>query len=149
MSSIKIIRIDKAPKGKKKYDIYIDNNKIDLISEGEKKEIKLTSGRHSIYTKFRWVRSQDFSFEIKDSETKFFIIKPSYFEKKYIIIGIIMIAILKISIGLFKKEVIRPYFIPIILYSIVAFIIMLYPVSFGHKNYMIIDEILEEEYIIK
>ena len=61
----------------RKYKIYIDNTLLDTINNGEIKEINLSNGKHSIFFKLGFFKSNTLSFTVKDNQFLHFKLNSS------------------------------------------------------------------------
>jgi hypothetical protein len=54
------------------YQIFIDDKKISFIARGEEKEFQISPGKHRIYAKIDWCKSNEIEFEtINGQEIRF------------------------------------------------------------------------------
>jgi hypothetical protein len=58
MSNIIIFRTSQRINSMREYDIYVDEQKINTIGNGEQKKIEVPQGKHEIYIKIDWCKSK-------------------------------------------------------------------------------------------
>ncbi len=69
MSKIRFIRTSQKANSIRKYDVFIDNQLETSLSNGEEKTIHVAPGRHTIYAKIDWCKSQKLHIDLKPEET--------------------------------------------------------------------------------
>ena len=114
------------------YGIYIDGQKVETISNGEAKELKVEAGRHTIVSKIDWCSSPEISFEIAGNETRSFRV-GSFRHGKWltpVVVAILVFYMLSKS----------PDRYLILLAAIVPFSILVYYISFGRKKYLSLEQ---------
>jgi len=118
----------------RKYNIYVDGDKVETITNGEVKELDMESGNHRVQFKMDWCSSPDLEIEIPEEKSK--SLEVSGFKLArwvlpllYIIFGIYFIG--KIAFQVEIKELIYAA-IPLIA-------IMLYYLSLGRKKYLVAE----------
>jgi len=52
----------------RKYKVIVDNDYIGTINAGETKDFEVTSGKHTIYLKIDWCRSNKLDFNVSENE---------------------------------------------------------------------------------
>lgn len=90
MAVIKIQRdsgyVDKI----RNYKVFIDNEKVGIISEGEIKEYNVSPGTHTISTKIDWAGSKDIIVDLKENDVVNF--KVENYTAKHWLISVYFIA---------------------------------------------------------
>ena len=133
MTKLIITRSSEWNNRARNYGIYLDNNKIGTIANGETKEFD--SGNHNINGKIDWCTSPKIEFSIQENESK--EIEMGGFKYGNIIMPIglgIMLIILLITF-LFKIESNI-----LILFSGIGFLYPLYYMTLGKNRYLTIRE---------
>jgi hypothetical protein len=118
------------------FKIFIDGQQVGDIGNGETKEFSVAVGKHNVIAKIDWCSSPDVAIEIKDNETK--ELRVSSFKNGNWLMplagGIIALHfILKITLNI-------EY---IIFLAIPVFVILVYYLTIGRKNYLTLDEVNE------
>jgi hypothetical protein len=116
------------------YEIYIDERRVATIGNGQTKEINIDSGEHTLFAKIDWAASKRLNFKVELNETKTFKV-GGFKNGKWIMpltLGIIVLSyILKITAG-----------INYLFYlAIPPFLILVYYLTLGRKNYLTLKEI--------
>ena len=113
------------------YDVYIDGEKIDTISNGETKEFNISAGQHSILIKIDWCSSQTLLVDINDNETKSF--KVGGFKNGNWLIPAALVILGSIASRLFDFNYLFYLIIPF-------FLSMVYYMTLGRKQYLTLKE---------
>ena len=113
------------------YDVYIDGEKIDTISNGETKEFNISAGQHSILIKIDWCSSQTLLVDINDNETKSF--KVGGFKNGNWLIPAALVILGSIASRLFDFNYLFYLIIPF-------FLLMVYYMTLGRKQYLTLKE---------
>jgi len=119
----------------RKFGIYLNNQKIGLIEDGEKIEFEIEPGVHKINGKIDWCKSAKIEFEINENETKEIEIGGFKFGNIIMPIGFGIMMILLLISFLFKIESNI-----IILFSGIGFLYPLYYITLGKNRYLTIRE---------
>ena len=134
MSKLIIQRTSEYNNRLRDYGIYIDGQKIDTISNGQTKEINISPGRHTLFSKIDWCSSPEISFEVVDNETKTFKV-GGFKNGNWIMpltVGVIVLSyLLKITAGV-------NYFFYL---AIPAFLLLVYYLTIGRKKYLTLKEL--------
>ena len=114
-------------------NILIDGKKTGTVSNGESKEFDLPAGLHQVKAEIDWCGSPEISFTIGENEKKYFILSGFKFLKwmQKLAIGIIVLHFLAKIIFDFNY---------VIYLAIPSFLILMYYISFGRKNYLLLEE---------
>lgn len=120
----------------RKFKIFINDENVDYIENGEVKELNLEPGINKVLFKVDWCSSQEIDLEISDEKAK--TIEVSGFKIgrwMYPLFYALLAAyfIIKVAFNVYLKELMYPV-IPLTL-------IILYYVSFGRKKYIEIKEL--------
>lgn len=97
MATIKIQRPNKFIGRIRKFKVYVDDNKIGAVSNGETQEFQIAAGQHKIYCKQDLFTSRFiYDFSIEENEIKTFTVqylnKPIY--SILLVLGILLSALL-------------------------------------------------------
>ena len=129
MATIKIRRTNDYINVMRDYRLFIDNQKIGTISNGQTKDFEIPAGRHSLIAKIDWCRSQELFFEINNNETKIILVGALKHSKWSMpLIGIILTLSILLPLGQYS------YYKLILILP--AFIYILYTLTLGRKNYL-------------
>ena len=120
------------------YKDYIDGKKVGTIYNGGTKKFIVTPGQHSIITKIDWCSSQTINFEVTNEEVKEF--KVGGFKNANWLMPTALICIL-ISYMMNLKysfEYLFHFVVP-------AYLILVYYLTVGRKQYLTLTEIKTEQ----
>ena len=82
MATIKIQRPNKFIGRIRKFKVYVDDNKIGAVSNGETQEFQIPAGQHKIYCKQDFFNTPFiYDFSIEENQTKIFIYSYHFFVK--------------------------------------------------------------------
>lgn len=120
----------------RKYNIFIDGVKKEVINNNEVKEIELEAGEHQLVLKVDWCSSPEFKVNILDDKAK--SVEVSNFKQArwiypifYVVFGAFML--IKWIYNIYVEEFMYLVF-PLVL-------ILFYYLSFGRKKYLVIKEL--------
>ncbi|MBU3107729.1 hypothetical protein [Clostridium gasigenes] len=68
MSKIIIYRTSQYTNNMRNYEIYVDGQKINTISDSEKKTIEVSKGNHEIYMKIDWCKSKKLNINFTEEQ---------------------------------------------------------------------------------
>lgn len=68
MPKIILFRTSQYVNGLREYDVYLDEQKINAISNGESKIIEVPEGNHEIYLKIDWCKSKKININLADGQ---------------------------------------------------------------------------------
>lgn len=132
MATIKIYRQTAYNNRFRDFQVYLDGKKIGVIANNETKEFEVPPGLHTLSFKIDWGSSPTLSFEMADNETKTFKVAGFRYAKWLIPAGAI-IATLHFIIQLLTGFPYTVYF------AVPIFLLLLYYISFGRKNYLTVS----------
>ena len=120
----------------RKFKIFVDGENIDLIKNGEIKELDLKSGNHKVQFKIDWCGSSEVQIEIPEDKSK-------SLEVRGFKIGKWMLPLFNIVLTVFFLiTVFFNYTVRELAYASIPFLlIMLYYLTFGRKKYIEISEL--------
>lgn len=136
MAVIKIQRgsgyVDKI----RNYKVFINNEKVGVISEGEIKEYNVSPGTHTISTKIDWAGSKDIVVDLKENDV--INLKVENYSAKHWLISVYFIAFITlVHVVLFITidfQYTSLFFIPILA-------IMGYYLTLGRNKYLTLKEL--------
>ncbi|MBS1599619.1 MAG: hypothetical protein JST75_15445 [Bacteroidetes bacterium] len=122
------------------YSVFIDDVHAGTIKNGSSEEFLLTPGTHSITCKIAWYSSPVFSISMEQDSVEYLLVKSGI--RYYSLMLVCLFA--GIIINLFYSQVMneRPLGIFILQLTLIlpALLYMLYYLTVGKKNYLIIEE---------
>jgi len=133
MAIIKIQRTNDYMNLMRDYRLLIDGQKIGSIGNAQTKEFEIPAGRHSLIAKIDWCSSQELSFEIDKDDSKTLLVSG------FIISKWIMPLILGIIAFSFIVTLITHFYFTLFI-ILPAFLLLLYFLTFGRKNYLSLKE---------
>jgi hypothetical protein len=133
MAIIKIQRTNDYMNLMRDYRLFIDGQKIGSIGNAQTKEFEIPAGRHSLIAKIDWCSSQELSFEIDKDDSKTLLVSG------FIISKWIMPLILGIIAFSFIVTLITHFYFTLFI-ILPAFLLLLYFLTFGRKNYLSLKE---------
>ncbi|HAN18922.1 MAG: hypothetical protein A2X13_12000 [Bacteroidetes bacterium GWC2_33_15] len=120
----------------RKFNIFIDGEKKDTISNGEIKELELEPGKHEIVLKVDWCSSPVLETELKEEKSKTIEIRGFKANRWLMPVLYIVVIIYFIARVVFKIELVE------VLYVVLPLsLVYLYYLTFGRKKYIEIEEI--------
>jgi hypothetical protein len=136
MTKLIITRTSEWNNKARKFGIYLNNEKIGVVENGEKKEFEIEPGNHKINGKIDWCKSPKLELKISENETK----KIEFSGYKYgrlfsrISLGLILIFFLMLIIFKIKLTF-------LIYISVIGFLYNMYFITFGKNRYLTIREV--------
>lgn len=115
------------------YGVYIDGRKVGTIANGETKEFNLSSGHHSVFAKIDWCTSPTLSVNISDVDTKYLKVGGFKNAKWLMPISLILIVLSYVAYRFFDFEYLIYLGVPV-------FLIMVYYMTIGRKQYLTLTE---------
>jgi hypothetical protein len=120
----------------RKFGIYIDGEKRDVIENGAIKELELEPGKHTLKFKIDWTGSPEKELEISDEKSK--SIEVSGFKLgKWLFPVFYLVLILFFVFDVFFDKMVNE----LIYIAIPLFVVYLYYVTLGRKKYLEIREL--------
>ena len=113
--------------------LYLDNDKIGTIGNGDMEEFTVTAGQHTIKARLDWCASNIHSFTISDHETYTVAVEPYQYANSLLAIEIVLLAVHFILKYLYEIDYIIWLIIPF-------FMANLYYMTFGYNRYLVIKE---------
>lgn len=113
--------------------LYLDNNKIGTIGNGDMEEFTLDAGQHTLKAKLDWCGSNQHSFSLSDNETYTVAVEPYKYAN----------TLLAIELGLLAVHFIAKYLYEInyVIWLIIPFfMVSLYYTTFGYNRYLVLKE---------
>lgn len=135
MAKINITRTSTYINRQRDYQLYLDGKKIGTIANGQTKQFETTAGQHSLVAKIDWCSSETVSFTLNESETQDLIVDGFKHASWMMPVAIGSIA-LHFVLNLFFD------FYYTIFLVIPAFLILLYYLTIGRKNYLQLKEVV-------
>ena len=117
----------------RRYSICIDGKEMGKMVNGETKEFNVSPGQHSVFAKIDWCSSETLSIDINEQETK--TLKVGGFKNGNWMMpaGLILLVLSYVFNLLFSVTYLFYLVIPL-------FLISLYYITFGRKQYLTISE---------
>ena len=120
----------------RKFKLFIDGEQIDVINDGEIKEINLSQGKHTIVFKVDWCSSPELEFDFSDDKTR--AIEVSGYK---LMRWIYPIFLLIFGAFLIAKWIFEIYIDELMYVSIPIILILFYYLTLGRKKYLTVKEI--------
>lgn len=115
--------------------IYIDGEKVGTINDGETQEYEVENGKHEIFAKIDWCRSQKVELNIAENETK--TIKLGGFKYSKWILPALLEIMLFYYLGKYALNIDLNFLIWILA---IGFLYPIYYITFGKNRYLILTE---------
>lgn len=133
MSILKIRRKTEWVNWTRDTGIYLDDIKLGIISNGQKKEFTIEPGSHTLKAKIDWCGSQRFPFEVREGQTESIVI-GAY---RHANLLLVMEVLLVITHFFLRNE----YGINYVIWFAVPFLLYtLYYTTIGRNRYLVIQE---------
>lgn len=136
MTKIRIERNSQWNNKARAIGIYIDGEKVGIISDGEIQEYEVENGKHEVYAKIEWCRSPKIQLNITENETK--TLKLSGFKYGTWILPTIFGVILVYFIGKYALNIDLSFLIWIIT---IGLLYSVFFITFGKNRYLILTDI--------
>lgn len=136
MAKLIITRTSEWNNKAREFGIYLNDRKIGVIDDGEKKEFEIESGDYKIHGKIDWCKSQKFEFKIAENESK--EIEISGYKYGHLVIRI-SLAVMLIYFLLMNFFDISLNFLIFIVAA--GFLYPMYYITFGKNRYLIMNEV--------
>lgn len=144
MPKIKIIRNNEKLNSEREIGVYIDEEQLGMLDNGETKEFKVKSGEHNIAAKIDWAGSKTLNFEINDNETKEFNVSSFALANRLFRYSKIMssatfvLLIILYILNIFSVVNVENYLILLSTPIIIPLLIIAYYLSVGKNKYLLI-----------
>ena len=116
-----------------KIRIYLDGEKIGVISNGQVKAFDIVQGEHKLKTSINWVGSETISFEISESKTQEFELSGS---KNGEWLGPIAITVNIFYLAIQKQLNVDPLAYFVVLFNLSFLLNFLYHITIGRNKYL-------------
>ena len=136
MTKVKFKRTSEWNNRARAFGLYINNEKIGTIGNGEAKEFDLAPGKHQLIAKIDWCQSQVLEFEIQKDQTK--TIELAGFKYGNLIIPLFAVIFLSHFVLKIVFDVRSLYVFEL---AVSLFIYPLYYLTLGRKRYIRIKEL--------
>lgn len=113
--------------------IYLDGEKIGVVANGEVKDFPVPEGLHRLSAKINWGSSREISFIINADEKKYFTLSGYKYSNIIVPLTFIILVCHIIANRFFGIHWIGLLVIP-------SFLVMLYYITIGRKDYLILKE---------
>lgn len=123
----------------RKLQVFIDGQQAGTISNGGTEDFRVDHGQHTISCKVDWCCSRDFNFTANDETTYLFVQSGM---KYYWLVAIPLFAVLALNFYYVFGAGGRPVWMDylLIIVALPALLYLLYYVTFGRKDYLIISK---------
>lgn len=135
MATIRIRRTNDYMNLLRDYRLYIDGQKIGTIGNSQSKDFEIPAGQHSVIARIDWCSSQEISFEINENDSKTILVSSLKIGRWLLPLTTGIVALSLLLTGVFH------YYITLFL-VLPLFLIILYPLTIGRKNYLTLNELM-------
>lgn len=136
MAKIKIKRTNEWNNRTRQIGVYLDNNKIGTILNGETKEFNVPSGQHTVRAKIDWCGSKDLTCQINENEIKIVTIS-SFKYGNYLMPGFVGLTVLYFIL---KKFVDSQFADILLVITLLILLLIAYYLTVGRRSYLQIKE---------
>jgi len=133
MTTIQITRPGEWQNRIRKYKVYIDNEQVGTLSNGETKDFFPAEGAHTIHVKMGWYGSAPYHCDLKQEEIKYLKVSASAMSK-WLPLAILPIVFARLF---FKDESNDLY---ALLLLIPFLLIVIYMLTLGRNKYLTVQE---------
>ncbi|MBN1969717.1 MAG: hypothetical protein JXR48_07815 [Candidatus Delongbacteria bacterium] len=136
MATIRIKRTNEYSNRMRDYKIFIDEQEVGIIANGETKDFSTTNGKHTVRAKIDWCSSPDIFVDIYDNQTK--NLKVGGFRYGQILmtigLGLIILHFILLKFANFEYTIflVAPLFLLIVYY-----------LTIGRNRYLTLERIKE------
>ena len=134
MATINLTRTSAYPDMLNDYELFLDGEKVGTIANGETKNIKTTSGQHTILAKVHWCSSPEFSFVLSETDKTKLTVGGFKNGNRILLIAFWTIVLHFILQILFNFDYTKYLIIP-------ACVLWFYYSTFGRKKYLAFKEL--------
>lgn len=136
MKKITIKRKSEWQNRKRKIAIYVDDEKVGTIDNGEIKEFELKEGKHKIKAKIDWYGSKEFDFELSENFKGYF--EVSGFKNGNVVnILLLVLMFLYFILNILSRQQSLSFNTKYILIPLIPlFLYYLYYISLGKNKYL-------------
>ncbi len=120
----------------RKFGVYIDGEKVDVIENGAIKELELEPGKHTLKFKIDWCSSPDRAIEIPENRSKSVEIRGFKLGRWLFPVFYVVLALFFLIKVFLDKTIDELVYVVIPL-----FVVYLYYLTFGRKKYIEIKEL--------
>lgn len=113
--------------------IYIDGQKIGAVGNGDVKDFEVAEGNHSLYAQINWGRSRELEFFIGRDEKKYFTLSGYKYSNILAPVTLAIVVVHLIASKFFGIHWIIFLVIP-------SFLVILYYITLGRKDYLTLKE---------
>ena len=135
MTKIKIERNSEWNNKTREIGIYIDGEKVGTINDGETQDYAVENGKHEVYAKIDWCRSQKIELNVAENETT--ILKLTGFKYGTWFLLIILGIMLFYSLGKYALNFDLNFLIWIMA---IAFLYPIYFLTIGKNRYLTLNK---------
>lgn len=132
MTTIQITRPSELQNRIRKYKVYIDNEQVGVLSNGETKDFFLTEGAHTIQVKMGWYASLPYQCNLGDEDIVYLKVSGSAWTK-WIPLALIPLLIVRFLLKDTDERYLLFFFIPLLLIAI-------YMLTLGRNKYLVLKE---------
>ena len=136
MAKIKIKRTNEWNNRTRQIGVYLDNNKIGTILNGETKEFDIPSGQHTVRAKIDWCGSKNITIQTNENEIKTVTISGFKYGN-YLMPGF---AGLMVLYFILKKFVDSQFTDILLVITIPILLLVIYYLTIGRSSYLQIKE---------
>jgi hypothetical protein len=129
MTTIQITRPKEWQNRIRKYHIYVDNEKVGEVANGETKDFLITPGQHTVVAKIDWCSSPEFSHNYSSDEIQYLKVSSNKI-MKWLPLLVFPILIL----NLFFRKLINPDYIMFLFVPVL--LVVIYMLTFGRRKYL-------------
>jgi len=122
------------------YTVYIDNREAGSIRNGSSEEFSIAPGAHQVQCKMAWYSSQPFTVNVDENKIEYLVVKSGI--KYYWLMFVLLLTGLLINAFHQSRGEERPMWIFVLQFALIlpALCYMLYYLTVGRKNYLLIEE---------
>lgn len=136
MTKLIITRTSEWNNKAREFGIYLNDKKIGVIADGEKKEFNIETGVYKINGKIDWCKSQEIEFDIAENESKEIEISGYKYGHLIIIISLTIMLVYFLARNVLDVD------FKILIYPVaVGILYPMYYLTFGKNRYLRIREV--------
>jgi len=120
----------------RKFGVYIDGEKKDIIGNGEIKELEIEPGKHTLWFKVDWCSSPEVEIEIPAEKSKTVEV-GGYKAARWVLPVFYVIFLAYFLMQVLLKQTVRE-----LLYLTIPLVaVVLYYLTFGRKKFIVVEEL--------
>lgn len=134
MTTIRLKRKSEVENKMRNFKILLNGKEIGKISDGELKDFSIEPGKHTLTAKIDWCSSKPLELNMSSNETMYVTVGSYRSSKKLLLFISFVLLVHLVALTFFDWHYLAFLLVPALCY-------MIYFITFGKKNYLVLKEI--------